>query len=95
MIQAALIPASHGELLPMFCATLVMVSTKPEDDISRPNRPFNWEATIITEVADVNPTVTGIDMKSMRTSARVARGNEREITIYLASNVFFLEKRMS
>lgn len=48
-----------------------------------PSRPFNCVVPIITDVADVNPTVTGIDMKSTRTPGKkenrqlVLLGNNR------------------
>lgn len=46
------------------------MSRNREDFNFIPRRPFNWVVPIITDVADVNPTVTGIDMKSMRTPAK-------------------------
>lgn len=39
----------------------------PFDSNFNPSNPFSWETAIITEVADVKPTVTGIDMKSIST----------------------------
>lgn len=47
----------------MFCTVFM----KPEDVNLRPRSPFTWDAAMMTEVAEVKPTVTGIDMKSMST----------------------------
>lgn len=44
-----------------------MVSRNPPDLNCNPNRPLSWDTAIITEVADVKPTVTGTDMKSIKT----------------------------
>lgn len=44
-----------------------MVSKNPEAVIFSPSKLFNCDVAIMTEVADVNPTVTGMDMKSIRT----------------------------
>lgn len=50
------------------CPTFRNASKKlPLESNFSPNSPFNWETAIITEVAEVNPTVTGIDMKSIST----------------------------
>jgi hypothetical protein len=43
------------------------VSRKPFALNFSPSKPFNWEQAIITDVADVKPTVTGIEMKSTNT----------------------------
>lgn len=51
----------------MFINTLEMVSTNPEAVIFNPRRLLSCEVAIITDVADVNPTVTGTEMKSIRT----------------------------
>lgn len=42
-------------------------SKKPSDSNFKPRRPFNWDTAIITDVADVKPTVTGMEMKSINT----------------------------
>lgn len=47
-----------------------MVSKKPDEVNFRPSKPFNWDMAIITEVAEVKPTVTGIDIKSTNTPAK-------------------------
>lgn len=44
-----------------------MVSRNLDDFNLIPRRPFSCVVPIITEVADVNPTVTGIDIKSTKT----------------------------
>lgn len=44
-----------------------MLSKKFFDVYFKPNNPFNCDAAIITDVADVNPTVTGIEIKSINT----------------------------
>lgn len=44
-----------------------MVSKNADALILRPRRLFSCVVPIITEVAEVNPTVTGIEMKSIRT----------------------------
>jgi hypothetical protein len=54
------------------------VSRKPFDLKLRPNRPFSWEQAMITDVAEVKPTVTGIEMKSTKTPV-----NRREERSYL------------
>lgn len=69
-MQEKLIVASQRLVSPMFSKTFARVSRKPCDEIFRPNRPFSCEATIITDVADVKPTVTGMEMKSISTPAR-------------------------
>lgn len=71
MIQERLIPVSHGLVSPIFWKTLVNVSKNPCDEIFRPSNPFNCDATIMTDVADVKPTVTGIEMKSISTPAKL------------------------
>lgn len=43
------------------------VSRNPEDSNLRPSNPLSWDVAIITDVADVNPTVTGTEMKSIST----------------------------
>lgn len=43
-----------------------MVSINPEADIFSPNKLFSCDVAMMTEVAEVKPTVTGIDMKSIR-----------------------------
>lgn len=68
-----LIPASHGLVSPILLNTLWRVSMNPEDVIFNPRIPFNWDATMMTEVADVKPTVTGIDMKSIKTSVSICK----------------------
>lgn len=50
---------------------------KPADLKLRPNNPFSCETAIITDVAEVNPTVTGTDMKSINTP-----GTKRENIMY-------------
>lgn len=50
--------------------SLVIVSKNPLEDILRPKRLANWELPIITDVAEVKPTVTGIEIKSTRTPER-------------------------
>ena len=40
---------------------------KSDDLKSNPSSPLTCEAAMITDVADVNPTVTGIDIKSIST----------------------------
>jgi hypothetical protein len=46
-----------------------MVSRKPFDLNLSPSRPFSWEQAMITDVAEVKPTVTGIEIKSTKTPA--------------------------
>lgn len=58
----------------MLVQTLEMVSMKPLGLILSPRRLLIWEAAIITDVAEVKPTVTGMEMKSMRTPKRVKFG---------------------
>lgn len=62
-----LIPTSQGLVWSTFLKNFVMLSRKPEDLNFRPNKLGSCVAAIITEVAEVNPTVTGTEMKSMRT----------------------------
>lgn len=52
---------------PMCTTTLVSVSRKPDDENESPRRPFSCDTAMITEVAEVKPTVTGIEMKSIKT----------------------------
>jgi hypothetical protein len=54
----------------MFLNTLVIVSKKPDDEIFNPSKLFNWDVIIITDVAEVKPTVTGIEIKSINTPIR-------------------------
>lgn len=63
------IPSDKSEILVLwrFWKTLEILSIKPEDENFNPKSPLSCEAAIITEVADVNPTVTGIDIKSTST----------------------------
>lgn len=44
-----------------------MVSTNFEDFNLMPRRPLSCVVPIITDVAEVNPTVTGIEIKSTNT----------------------------
>jgi hypothetical protein len=46
------------------------VSKKPDDEIFNPSKLFNWDVIIITDVAEVKPTVTGIEIKSINTPIR-------------------------
>lgn len=69
-MQEKLIVASQRLVSPMFSNTFARVSRKPCDEIFRPNRPFSCDATIMTDVADVKPTVTGMEMKSMSTPTK-------------------------
>lgn len=47
--------------------TCFRVSKNPEDLNCNPSNPFSCDTAIMTEVADVKPTVTGTDMKSIKT----------------------------
>lgn len=47
--------------------TFFTVSINPLDLNCKPKSPLNCETAMITEVAEVKPTVTGTDMKSIRT----------------------------
>lgn len=47
--------------------TFTRQSKKVDDWNVKPRRPFNWDTAIITDVADVKPTVTGMEMKSINT----------------------------
>lgn len=51
----------------ILAATFFKVSMKPEDENDSPRSPFSCDTAIITDVAEVKPTVTGIEMKSIRT----------------------------
>jgi hypothetical protein len=44
-----------------------MVSRKPLALKLSPSKPFSWEQAMITDVAEVKPTVTGIEIKSTNT----------------------------
>lgn len=61
---------SLKRVLSRLATTLVMVSRKPEAVMFSPRRLFSWDVVIITDVAEVKPTVTGIDMKSIRTPGK-------------------------
>jgi hypothetical protein len=50
------------------------VSRKPFAANLSPSKPFNWEQAIMTDVADVKPTVTGIEIKSTNTPAERRTG---------------------
>lgn len=67
-MQKKLIPASHGFVFSILLMTLLIVSIKPDALNLSPSIPLSCDATIITDVADVKPTVTGIDIKSISTS---------------------------
>lgn len=67
MIQPKPKKVSVALVLWMFWKTLVIVSTNPDDVNFSPSRLLICDVAIITDVADVNPTVTGIDMKSIST----------------------------
>lgn len=58
---------SLKRVLSRLATTLVMVSRNPEAVIFSPRRLFSCDVAIITDVAEVKPTVTGIDIKSIRT----------------------------
>lgn len=79
---------SLGLKSPMFRYTCFRQSKKPDDLKLSPNKPFNWDTAIITDVADVNPTVTGIDIKSIRTPEII---NYSQLTClkYIAVELFF------
>lgn len=62
---------SLGLNLPMFWYTFTAESKKLEDSNFKPRRPFNWDTAMITEVADVKPTVTGMEMKSISTPGKI------------------------
>lgn len=62
--------ASHGLVLGIWDHTLLIVSRKPFDLNLSPSRPFSWEQAMITDVAEVKPTVTGIEIKSTKTPAK-------------------------
>lgn len=47
--------------------TFTNVSKNPDVDTLSPSKLFNCDTAIITDVALVKPTVTGIEMKSTRT----------------------------
>jgi hypothetical protein len=51
------------------------VSRKPFDLNLSPSRPFSWEQAMITDVADVKPTVTGMEMKSTKTPEKGSEEN--------------------
>lgn len=51
----------------MFWYTLTVQSKKLDDSNFKPRRPFNWDTAIITDVAEVKPTVTGMEIKSINT----------------------------
>lgn len=70
VIQEKLIKVSHNLVWWMFCNTFVKVSKVPCEEIFNPKRPFNWETTIIMDVAEVKPTVTGIEIKSISTPVK-------------------------
>lgn len=55
----------------MLVKILAIWSMKPDDLNLRPKRPLSCEPIIMTEVADVNPEVTGSDMKSTRKPAQL------------------------
>jgi hypothetical protein len=59
--------ASHGRVSGMFFHTSCMVSRKPVALKLSPSKPFSWEQAMITDVAEVKPTVTGIEIKSTNT----------------------------
>lgn len=59
--------ASHGLTSAIWLHTLFTVSRKPFALNLSPSKPFNWEQAIITDVADVKPTVTGTEIKSTNT----------------------------
>lgn len=56
--------------LPIFWYTFSRQSKKFDDSNFNPSRPFNWDTAMITDVADVKPTVTGIEIKSINTPAK-------------------------
>jgi hypothetical protein len=72
-MQVKLIPASQGLVLSIFRTTCLKVSTKPVGEIRSPRRPLSCEATIMTDVAEVKPTVTGIEMKSTSTPFKLQK----------------------
>ena len=51
----------------IFSAIFIIVGTKPSEVKERPRRPLICETTMITDVAVVNPTVTGCEINSTRT----------------------------
>lgn len=53
--------------LPIFWYTFSKQSKKLLDSNFNPRRLFSWDTAIITDVADVKPTVTGMEMKSINT----------------------------
>lgn len=58
---------SLGLYLPIFWYTFSRQSKKLDDSNFKPKRPFNCDTAMITDVADVKPTVTGMEMKSINT----------------------------
>ena len=61
--------ASHSRVSEIWFHTWCTVSRKPFALNVSPSKPFSWEQAMITDVADVKPTVTGIEMKSTNTPA--------------------------
>ena len=55
---------------PKFSKILINVSTKFAAENFNPKRPFSCETMMMTDVADVNPDVTGSDIKSTRKPGR-------------------------
>lgn len=51
--------------------TFTRQSKNVDDWKLKPRRPFNCDTAIITDVADVKPTVTGIEMKSINTPEKI------------------------
>lgn len=65
-----------------FWKTLTKVSKNPAVDIWRPRRLLSWDTAMMTEVAEVKPIVTGMDMKSTRTpETRISSWNWGETVI--------------
>lgn len=62
---------SHIRVSPACVKTLRTLSAKPDESNFKPIRPFSWDVPIITDVAEVKPTVTGMDIKSTKTPVEV------------------------
>lgn len=92
MIQPKPKRVSVALVLWMFWKTFVMVSTNPDDVNFKPSRLLICDVAIITDVAEVNPTVTGIDIKSISTprkKTRLRTGSKIKLKIRLLKNFTF------
>lgn len=58
-------------LVSVMCKPIFLtVSIKPEEVNFNPKRPLICDTAMITDVAEVKPTVTGMDIKSIRTPGK-------------------------